>query len=382
MALTRPIVVGFAAALAIACGTSPATTSTASTAGPGATGSSGTSTSTSTSTSVSSSSSSGSSSGSSSSGSSSSSSSSSTSSSSSSSSSSTSSTGGSSGTTGVVDAGPECAVEDVPGTCMDTSACSAQSNYLSTPGLCPGPANIQCCTPYSTALCDPSIVQLPNAAFTTEAPGQGGCPAGMIAVDTFCIDQFEASLVALDDGGSWSPYENPGTALVKAVSVQGAIPQAYISGDEASAACVNAGKRLCSDTEWLRACQGPSGTTYPYGNTDELGVCNDHRDEHPAVEYYGTTASWIYSELNNACLDQLPLTVDPAGSLPGCVTAEGAYDMMGNVHEWTADPAGTFRGGYFMDTSLNGPGCLYATTAHVTSYWDYSTGFRCCADHP
>lgn len=24
-------------------------------------------------------------------------------------------------------------------------------------------------------------------------------------------------------------------------------------------------------------------------------------------------------------------------------------------------------------------GCIYATTAHATSYWDYSTGFRCCA---
>ena len=54
--------------------------------------------------------------------------------------------------------------------------------------------------------------------------------------------------------------------------------------------------------------------------------------------------------------------------------------MMGNVHEWTADPAGTFRGGYYVDTVENGNGCLYATTAHDTSYSDYSTGFRCCAD--
>ena len=32
------------------------------------------------------------------------------------------------------------------------------------------------------------------------------------------------------------------------------------------------------------------------------------------------------------------------------------------------------------DTEKNGPGCLYATTAHNTQHWDYSTGFRCCAD--
>jgi formylglycine-generating enzyme required for sulfatase activity len=54
--------------------------------------------------------------------------------------------------------------------------------------------------------------------------------------------------------------------------------------------------------------------------------------------------------------------------------------MMGNLHEWTADPAGTFRGGFYVDTTINGAGCLYRTTAHVASYWDYSTGFRCCAD--
>jgi hypothetical protein len=53
---------------------------------------------------------------------------------------------------------------------------------------------------------------------------------------------------------------------------------------------------------------------------------------------------------------------------------------VGNLHEWTADPAGTFRGGFYVDTKLNGPGCLYATTAHDSSHWDYSTGFRCCAD--
>ena len=33
-------------------------------------------------------------------------------------------------------------------------------------------------------------------------------------------------------------------------------------------------------------------------------------------------------------------------------------------------------------TVINGEGCLYTTTAHNMSHWDYSTGFRCCADLP
>ncbi len=203
----------------------------------------------------------------------------------------------------------------------------------------------------------------------------------MAHVDTFCIDRFEAALVEVVGTATqpWSPYVNPAGHSVRAVSLRGAVPQGYISQLQAGAACQAAGKRLCSDTEWLRACQGPAMTTYPYGNTREPGVCNDARTVHPAIELYGTSASWIYSHLDSPCLNQEANGLAATAAHAGCVTAEGAFDMMGNLHEWTADPAGTFRGGYYVDTVLNGNGCLYATTAHDTSYWDYSTGFRCCA---
>jgi hypothetical protein len=110
------------------------------------------------------------------------------------------------------------------------------------------------------------------------------------------------------------------------------------------------------------------------------GVCNDARSKHPAVEYFMTTDSSIYSKLGHPCLNQLPDGLDRTGTNPGCVTAEGVFDMMGNLHEWTSASAGTFRGGFYVDTKINGNGCLYATTAHDTGHSDYSTGFRCCAD--
>jgi hypothetical protein len=292
----------------------------------------------------------------------------------------------STGTGGPGDAGTDgamfdCEVLGVPGNCVDVSDCAAIANHASTAGFCPGPSNIECCTAYGTALCDETVMPRPdpNADNITEAPGEGNCPPGMLPVTTFCIDKYEATLVRGDDGTAWSPYYNPGMLPMIAVSVGGAVPQGYIDGVQAGEACMNAGKRLCTDDEWLRACQGPSKTTYPYGNTKELGVCNDHRAVHPAIEYFGTTDPSIYSMIDNACLNQLPESVDLTGAETGCVTAEGAFDMMGNLHEWTADPAGTFRGGYYVDTVLNGPGCLYATTAHNTLHWDYSTGFRCCA---
>ncbi len=98
---------------------------------------------------------------------------------------------------------------------------------------------------------------------------------------------------------------------------------------------------------------------------------------------FGDDAHYTYGPMNDPRLDQMAETVAPSGSFAKCTNAYGVYDMVGNVHEWVADKAGgkgLFKGGYFEDTHLNGDGCRYTTSAHETSYHDYSTGFRCCAD--
>ncbi len=278
-----------------------------------------------------------------------------------------------------VPAGPSCSVDGAPGICMDVADCSAPN--VPTAGLCPGDASVQCCTNPETA-CDPDVMPTPNDGLVEES-WDDSCPLGMVPVVDFCIDRFEASLVELDGGGAevgtWSPFHNPGSTRVRAVSIEGAIPQGYISGEQAADACAEAGKRLCDDDEWLRACQGSGGSTYPYGDSVQPGVCNDARDDHPVIEYYGTSEDWIWSELGNACISQIPDSLDTTGENDGCVSEDGVFDMMGNLHEWTSDPSGTFRGGFYVDTVINGPGCLYDTGAHNTSHWDYSTGFRCCA---
>jgi hypothetical protein len=281
------------------------------------------------------------------------------------------------------DAPNMCTDPSGQGVCIDKTVCTS-SGKTATPGYCPGtPANIQCCTPLTLAApaaCDPSVEPQPNSGLSEE-PGEGGCPAGMVRVGGdagFCVDRFEDALEEQNSDGTttpWSPYFNPGSHAVVARSLRGAVPQGYISGDQAKAACAAAGKRLCSNTEWLRACRGPDNLTFPYGPTREPGVCNDARAEHPAVELFGSVTN-----LSSPCINQLHDSLDRTGARSGCVTAEGAYDMMGNLHEWTDDAAGTFRGGFYVDTVLNGPGCQYVTTAHDTHYSDYSTGFRCCAD--
>jgi len=232
-------------------------------------------------------------------------------------------------------------------------------------------------------VCDDDTLPLDNAGIV-EPDGVGGCPAGMAPVDAAtCMDRWEAFVdVVTADGGTapWSPYATPGTVDVVARSAPGAVPQGYISGTQAARACGNAGKRLCRRAEHQLACRSASGFTYPWGNDRRDGVCNDARAVHPAVEYFGTGASWIWSRLDHPCINQVDDGLARTGSHEGCVGFAGHFDLMGNLHEWIDDGAGTFVGGFYVDTVRNGAGCLYATTAHDVSHRDYSTGFRCCAD--
>jgi formylglycine-generating enzyme required for sulfatase activity len=212
----------------------------------------------------------------------------------------------------------------------------------------------------------------------------------------YCIDRYEASLEMIDDAGKRSMW--PGNHAVDgrerqmvAVSVEGRKPQGYISGRQAAMACARAGKRLCEVDEWVRACRGPEMSIYPYGNERRKGICNDRfkvLDHHPVVRLFkrhapagsDPKAMWHPRWMGDPRLHELSHTVTPSGAMPGCTNAYGVYDMVGNLHEWVADPDGTFMGGFFMDTRLNGFGCEYRTVAHPFGYHDYSTGFRCCAD--
>jgi Sulfatase-modifying factor enzyme 1 len=236
-------------------------------------------------------------------------------------------------------------------------------------------------------VCDPHDLVRPNAGRDLrEPPGIGGCPAGMAPIPGrpgACVDRWEPHLVeVLEDGTehTWTPYFNPAGLKVRAKSAPGAVPQAYISQVQAGAACAASGKRLCKDDEWVLACKGSKKTQYPYGNDEKRGTCNDHRDPHPAMQYLESKDLSVFTKLEHPCINQVPDSLLPGGAKTACTTPEGVFDIVGNLHEWTADPSGHFRGGYYVDTWLNGRGCDYVTTAHEARYWDYSTGFRCCAD--
>ena len=173
------------------------------------------------------------------------------------------------------------------------------------------------------------------------------------AAKSFWIDPYEASLTA--DG--------------KAVPKPGVAP-AQASWTEADAACTKAGKRLCSEEEWVSACTGTpavdennngqfaddnvEGKMYPYGDFYEAGNCADQEDK-----YKGAAAN--------------------TGSKDKCRSPSGIFDMPGNIGEWsgTKDKAGLMGG---HASSGERAACNQRSASFGTGNRNMTTGFRCCAD--
>lgn len=241
---------------------------------------------------------------------------------------------------------------------------------------------------------------------TATAKVPPSCPVEMAAVGEVCIDRYEARLLRRKNDGSLAPhppFERPTNGTFVASSDPGVRPQAYISRVEAESACSNAGKRLCSVTEWYRACRGPSDTTYPYGATFVAGRCNVGKPHLLSIVHGNNPRAWLYDEhFNDPELDQRPGFLAATGEFSECASTYGAYDLVGNLHEWVSDPVdasiltklpltdglrrrlgrnsgkGIFMGGFFSTTNQHGRGCEFITMAHEPKYHDYSTGFRCC----
>ena len=213
-----------------------------------------------------------------------------------------------------------------------------------------------------------------------------GCPRDMVLVEgAFCIDRYEGTLRAVLGRlvtRAWSPFQPPAVgARYLAESRRGVVPQGYISQVAARAACAAAGKRLCAEAEWVRACKGPTPSTWPYGPAQQPGRCNDN-GVNPVPRLYAGGDVFHERQMNDPRLNTLPRSLARTGQRGRCRNRYGVFDMVGNLHEWvdtTRGGRGVFRGGSYADVLINGRGCDYATRAHSPTYHDYSTGFRCCA---
>jgi len=239
-----------------------------------------------------------------------------------------------------------------------------------------------------------------------------GCPAEMVSIrGEFCIDRYEASAVDAEER-ALSPYyppaydelvhiygvfrrvapkhrapplpEPPDFALrdrfeARARSLPAVTPSGYLSGNVARRLCENAGKRLCTPSEWVTACKGQNATKYPYGNQYRDGVCNVFRDSHPAVLLYGDASKNHLDPRLNLTEDEAGPLLRKTGASDQCRSQWGqdaVYDMVGNLDEWVDEPRGAFLGGFYSRSTREG--CDARIGVHPPEYFDYSLGTRCC----
>ena len=240
----------------------------------------------------------------------------------------------------------------------------------------------------------PEPPPLPSSA-PTSAPDDGAqviedplslsaCPEGMVLVEgVTCIDTHrkctrrdtggEASCVAFEPASC-----RRGLALHFCVdryeypNREGMLPAAVVTFQQARSACEEEGKRLCSETEWSFACEGPKGLAFSYGDEAAPRACNVGR---PAIRL-ATDALWEASDVA-AVVEQKDARV-ASGAMKGCVGPFGARDLIGNVEEWVKSDVPGFeralRGGEYTGA----PSCRAVRQIKQPSFRQLQTGFRCC----
>jgi hypothetical protein len=229
-------------------------------------------------------------------------------------------------------------------------------------------------------------------------PSDAACPPDQVEVEgEYCPLVEQKCLRFLDPATrlQCAEFDHPATAgrcLTKTVHKRfcidryewpnkvGALPRYMASWNEAKSSCEAIGKRLCSDTEWTLACEGPDRMPYPYGD----GYVRDDRACNIDKPYIWPHAEKIYDPRTSsdelARLDQR----EPSGSRTSCVSPYGVHDMAGNVDEWVLNES---QGGHPFKSGLKGgywgpvrTRCRPMTTAHEETFRYYQIGFRCCDD--
>ena len=189
------------------------------------------------------------------------------------------------------------------------------------------------------------------------AEGKQECKKPPIALD-FCIDRYE--------------FPNR----------KGGHPPVMVDWYDAMGQCAAIGKRLCYESEWVTACEGPGEKPFPYGWERSAEKCNI---DNPWISPDLGKAYSKDPEVSRKELQRLDQSV-PSGSKPGCVSDYGVYDLTGNFDEWALADAdrpnkradfAALKGGAWGHVRN---ACRPVTTSHEPEFRYYFVSFRCCKD--
>ncbi len=157
---------------------------------------------------------------------------------------------------------------------------------------------------------------------------------------------------------------------------KGQRPEVMNNFHQAQVKCAAVGKRLCTETEWSFACEGPDMKPFPYGFTRDPKKCNgDHTFDNPSLAKMAARDPKELARLWKGV---------PSGSQPDCVSDFGVADMPGNADEVCAGESGAAK---FSSVHTGGPWysgvrnqCRPKVYTHGEETFGYFLSFRCCAE--
>jgi len=224
-----------------------------------------------------------------------------------------------------------------------------------------------------------------GADASVEAGAQSTCPPEMVLVEgEYCPAVELVCLRWMDPPGPYhdyrcAEYKRPANCTAprekkrfcidreEYVAPGEVLPLANQSWTTASEVCTSRGARLCLESEWQFACEGPEMHPYPYGDgfTRDLKACNIDRMD------LGMPGSGL-RDLRA-----------PVSDYPRCLSPFGVHDMSGNIEEWTtldkgkAPDRSSMKGAWWLPGKNT---CRAATLGHGEVYLGKQVGVRCCRD--
>jgi hypothetical protein len=225
-------------------------------------------------------------------------------------------------------------------------------------------------------------------------PGPSVCPAGMQLVDGEYCSEVEHVCKK-----SWFDKSNKkticeefeptarcvGTRTHKRYcidtyewpNIKGERPEVMNRFHQAEVKCAAVGKRMCGESEWTLACEGPEMKPFPYGYVRDAAKCNgDHMWDSPNMKKVAVRDPGELARLWKGVR---------SGSQPQCISDYGVADLPANTDEVVSSE----QGHHFKFDSVHTGGpwykgvrnqCRPKIYTHDEDFYYYFLSFRCCAE--
>lgn len=162
-------------------------------------------------------------------------------------------------------------------------------------------------------------------------------------------------------------------------NIKGERPEVMNRFHQAQIKCAAVGKRMCTESEWTFACEGPEMLPYPYGYVRDATKCNgDHSWDEPNMKKVAARDATELARLWHGVR---------SGSQPNCISPFGVADMPANTDEVVASETNSGDRAKFDSIHTGGPWykgvrnqCRPKIYTHDEDFYYYFLSFRCCAE--